>query len=99
MAYNEGYTTAELPPHNLFGNKEYYLLICSKKKKKTALQASKQNIFQLMLAGTSLGMTSILLFSRKIYSCFHWDCIVDAKRVDGVLLEMFLEKASSAQKW
>jgi hypothetical protein len=46
-----------------------------------------------MLAGTSLGMTSILLFSRKIYSCFHWDCIVDAKRVDGVLLEMFLERS------
>jgi hypothetical protein len=43
-----------------------------------------------MLAGT-LGMTSILLFSRKIYSCFHWDCI--AKRVDGVLLEMFLERS------
>jgi hypothetical protein len=54
-----------------------------KTKQKTRYK-SKQNIFQLMLAGTSLGMTSILLFSRKIYSCFHWDCIVDAKRMWGV---------------
>jgi hypothetical protein len=44
-------------------------------------------------------MTSILLFSRKIYSCFHWDCIVDAKRVDvtrNVLRKKLLLKSGSS---
>jgi hypothetical protein len=44
-------------------------------------------------------MTSILLFSRKIYSCFHWDCIVDAKRVDvtrNVLRKKLLHQKSGS---
>jgi hypothetical protein len=79
MAYNEGYTTAEITTSQFVLGIIGILLVPKNKKKKHALQASKQNIFQLMLAAHH-GMTSILLFSRKIYSCFHWDCIVDAKR-------------------
>jgi hypothetical protein len=100
MAYNEGYTTAEITTSQfVLGIIGILLINLSKnKKKKNTAQASKQNIFQLMLAGT-LGMTSILLFSRKIYSCFHWDCI-DAKRVDGgVTRNVLRKKLPSAQKW
>jgi hypothetical protein len=83
MAYNEGYTTAEITTSQfVLGIIEYYLLICSKKKKKHSVTSVKAKYISTN-AGTSLGMTSILLFSRKIHSCFHWDCIVDAKRVMG----------------
>jgi hypothetical protein len=75
------------------------LLICSKKQKQKHGVTSVKAKYISTNAGHIIRMTSILLFSRKIYSCFHWDCI-DAKRVDGVLLEMFLEKKlPSAQKW
>jgi hypothetical protein len=60
-AYNEGYTTAEITTSQfVLGIIEHYFVPKNKKTKKQALQASKQNIF-LMLAGTSLGMTSIFI--------------------------------------
>jgi hypothetical protein len=52
MAYNEGYTTAEITNHILLGIIGILLinLFQKTKNKNTALQASKQNIFQLMPA-------------------------------------------------
>jgi hypothetical protein len=88
----------KLPPHNLLGIIGI-LLICSKTKTKNTSVTSVKKYISTNAGRHIIRMTSILLFSRKIYSCFHWDCIVDAKRVD-VLLEMFLEKKlPSAQKW
>jgi hypothetical protein len=102
MAYNEGYTTAEITTSQFVLGIIGILLInlFQKTKKKTQrYKRQKQNIFQLMLAGTSLGMTSILLlFSRKIYSCFHWDCIVDAKR-GWECYSKCSRKEPSTQKW
>jgi uncharacterized membrane protein len=50
------------------GNNRNCLLICSKKQKtKKHRVKTKQNIFQLMLAGTSLGMTSIFYYLAVKY--------------------------------
>ncbi|WP_338409853.1 DMT family transporter [uncultured Flavobacterium sp.] len=96
LAYQEGFTTAEITSaqfiYGIFG----ILIInfCEKKRiNKVAVKASKKNIFQLILAGTSLGMTSV----------FYYLCV---KHIDvsiaivllmqtvwiGVLLEWFLDK-------
>jgi drug/metabolite transporter (DMT)-like permease len=103
MAYNEGYTTAEITTSQFVLGIIGILLINlfqKTKNKNTALQASKQNIFQLMLAGTSLGMTSIFYYLAVKYIPVSIGIVLLMQSVwMGVLLEMFLEKKlPSAQK-
>jgi drug/metabolite transporter (DMT)-like permease len=105
MAYNEGFTTAEITSSqfvlgilgvliiNLFQK------IINKKKNKT-LKASKKNIFHLMLAGTSLGMTSVFYYLTVKYIPVSIGIVLLMQTVwMGVLLEMILEKKTpSTQK-
>jgi drug/metabolite transporter (DMT)-like permease len=103
MAYNEGYTTAEITTSQFVLGIIGILLVNlfqKTKNKNTALQASKQNIFQLMLAGTSLGMTSIFYYLAVKYIPVSIGIVLLMQSVwMGVLLEMFLEKKlPSAQK-
>ncbi|WP_016991051.1 EamA family transporter [Flavobacterium sp. ACAM 123] len=96
MAYNEGYTTAEVTTSQFVLGIIGILLINlfqKTKNKNTALKASKQNIFQLMLAGTSLGMTSIFYYLAVKYIPVSIGIVLLMQTVwMGVLLEMILEK-------
>jgi hypothetical protein len=74
MAYNEGFTTAEItiPSQFVLGIGRIDYQPVSKKiinKRKQTLKASKKNIFHLMLAGNFLRMTSVFYYLTKIYSC------------------------------
>lgn len=96
MAYDEGYTTAEVTTSQFVLGIIGILLINlfqKTKNKNTALKASKRNIFHLMLAGTSLGMTSLFYYLAVKYIPVSIGIVLLMQTVwMGVLLEMILEK-------
>lgn len=96
MAYDEGYTTAEITSSQfilgILGILVINLFQKTKNKDKT-LKASKKNIFHLMLAGTSLGMTSVFYYLAVKYIPVSIGIVLLMQTVwMGVLLEMILEK-------
>ncbi|UFH35656.1 EamA family transporter [Flavobacterium acetivorans] len=96
MAYDEGYTTAEVTSSQFIYGILGLLLINlfqKAKNKNTATKASKKNIFHLMLAGTSLGMTSLFYYLAVKYIPVSIGIVLLMQTVwMGVLLEMILEK-------
>ena len=97
MAYGEGYTTAEVTCSQfLFGIIGILLINAFQKKRNnnTATKASKKNIKQLMVAGTSTGLTSIFYYLAVKFDIPVSIAIVLLMQTVwmGVLLEMFLEK-------
>lgn len=103
MAYGEGFTTPEVTTaqfvYGLIG-----LIIVNfyqkAKKRNEVVKASTKNIGQLMLAGTSLGLTSIFYYLTIKYIPVSIAIILLMQTVwMGVLFEMILEKKlPSAQK-
>ena len=103
IAYGEGYTTAEVTTSQfIYGIIGILILNLTQKikNKNSAPKASKQNIFHLMLAGTSLGMTSIFYYLAVKYIPVSIGIVLLMQTVwMGVLLEWFLDKkAPSLQK-
>ena len=103
IAYGEGYTTAEVTTSQfIYGIIGILILNLFQKikNKNSAPKASKQNILQLMLAGTSLGMTSIFYYLAVKYIPVSIGIVLLMQTVwMGVLLEWFLDKkAPSLQK-
>lgn len=97
MAYGEGFTTAEVTCSQfLFGIIGILLINAFQKNrnKNTATKASKKNIKQLMVAGTSTGLTSIFYYLAVKFDIPVSIAIVLLMQTVwiGVLLEMFLEK-------
>ena len=96
MAYTENYTTAEVTSSQFILGIFGILLINlfqKIKNKNTAKKASSRNIFQLMLAGTSLGMTSVFYYLAVKYIPVSIGIVLLMQTVwIGVLLEMILEK-------
>lgn len=96
MAYTENYTTAEVTTSQFILGITGILLINlfqKIKNKNTATKASSRNIFQLMLAGTSLGMTSVFYYLAVKYIPVSIGIVLLMQTVwMGVLLEMILEK-------
>lgn len=97
MAYGEGYTTAEVTSSQFIFGIIGILLINAfqrKKNKNTASKATKKNITQLMLAGTSTGLTSIFYYLAVKFDIPVSIAIVLLMQTVwiGVLLEWFLEK-------
>ena len=96
MAYDDGFTTAEVTTSQfVYGIIGIMLinLFQKVKKKSDVTRASKKNIFQLMLAGTSLGMTSVFYYLAVKYIPVSIGIILLMQIVwMGVLLEMILEK-------
>tara|TARA_R110000868_G_scaffold120446_5_gene319648 strand:- start:625 stop:1536 length:912 start_codon:yes stop_codon:yes gene_type:complete len=96
MAYLEGYTTAEVTSSQFILGIIGILLINlfqKNKNKEKVLKASKKNIFHLMLAGTSLGMTSVFYYLAVKYIPVSIGIVLLMQTVwMGVLLEMILEK-------
>lgn len=103
LAYQENFTTAEVTTSQFIYGITGILLINlfqKIKNKNTAVKASSKNIFQLMLAGTSLGMTSIFYYLAVKYIPVSIGIVLLMQTVwMGVLLEWFLDKkAPSMQK-
>ncbi|MDQ6529440.1 DMT family transporter [Flavobacterium sp. LHD-85] len=96
MAYSEGYTTAEVTTSQfIYGILGILMINLFQriKNKNTAVKASPKNIFNLMLAGTSLGMTSLFYYLAVKYIPVSIGIVLLMQTVwMGVLLEMILEK-------
>ncbi|MCK6608096.1 MAG: DMT family transporter [Flavobacterium sp.] len=103
LAYKEEFTTAEVTSSQFILGIIGILIINlfqRTKNKNTAVKASSKNIFQLMLAGTSLGMTSVFYYLAVKYIPVSIGIVLLMQTVwMGVLLEWFLDKkAPSFQK-
>ncbi|MCP2026141.1 drug/metabolite transporter (DMT)-like permease [Flavobacterium sp. HSC-32F16] len=96
MAYTEGYTTAEVTTSQFILGIIGILIINAfqkAKNKEKTVKASPKNIFNLMLAGTSLGMTSLFYYLAVKYIPVSIGIVLLMQTVwMGVLLEMILEK-------
>lgn len=97
MAYGEGYTTAEITFSQFFFGIIGMLCInfyTKNKKNKTIEKASKKNISQLMLAGSSTGLTSIFYYLAVKFEIPVSIAIVLLMQTVwmGVFLESILDK-------
>jgi drug/metabolite transporter (DMT)-like permease len=96
MAYAEGYTTAEVTTSQFVLGIIGILIINAFQKikhKDNVVKATSKNIFSLMLAGTSLGMTSLFYYLAVKYIPVSIGIVLLMQTVwMGVLLEMILEK-------
>ncbi|MDI6046546.1 EamA family transporter [Flavobacterium yafengii] len=96
IAYGEGFTTPEVTiAQFVYGITGMLLINIFQKAKKgnDVVKASKKNITQLMLAGTSLGMTSIFYYLAVKYIPVSIAIVLLMQTVwMGVLFEMILEK-------
>ena len=96
IAYGEGFTTPEVTiAQFVYGILGMLLINMFQKAKKgnDVIKASRKNIFQLMLAGTSLGMTSIFYYLAVKYIPVSIAIVLLMQTVwMGVLFEMILEK-------
>ena len=103
LAYKENFTTAEVTSSQFILGIIGILIINlfqRTKNKNTAVKATPKNIMHLMLAGTSLGMTSVFYYLAVKYIPVSIGIVLLMQTVwMGVLLEWFLDKkAPSAQK-
>ncbi|MBC7643197.1 MAG: EamA family transporter [Flavobacterium sp.] len=96
LAYKENFTTAEVTTSQFVLGLLGILLINLYQKINTKIPAekpTKKNILQLMLAGTSLGMTSVFYYLCVKYIDVSIAIVLLMQTVwMGVLLEMFLDK-------
>lgn len=96
LAYREGFTTAEITAsqfiYGIFGVLFINLFQKIFKKEKAKMATSK-NIFQLMIAGTSLGMTSVFYYLCVKYIAVSIAIVLLMQTVwMGVLIEWILDK-------
>lgn len=95
LAYQENYTTAEVTTAQFVYGIIGLLLInlFQKVKNNNTIKASKKQRFQLMFAGTSLGLTSVFYYLAVKYIPVSIAIVLLMQTVwMGVILEMFLEK-------
>lgn len=101
LAYDEGFTTAEVTTSQfVFGILGILVINLFQKIKKgtSVINATKSNIFQLMLAGTSLGMTSVFYYLAVKYIPVSIAIILLMQTVwMGVLIEMILDKKAPSK--
>jgi drug/metabolite transporter (DMT)-like permease len=101
LAYDEGFTTAEVTTSQfVFGILGILVINLFQKVKKgtSVINATKRNIFQLMLAGTSLGMTSVFYYLAVKYIPVSIAIILLMQTVwMGVLIEMILDKKAPSK--
>jgi len=96
LAYKDGYTTAEVTSSQFIYGIIAILFINLFQKivnKEKVQKASSKNIFQLMVAGTSLGMTSVFYYLCVKYIDVSIAIVLLMQTVwMGVLLEWILDK-------
>lgn len=100
LAYQENYTTAEVTTaqfvYGIIGM--LFINLFQKAKNNNTRKASKKQQFQLILAGTSLGLTSVFYYLAVKYIPVSIAIVLLMQTVwMGVLLEMILEK--KAPSW
>jgi drug/metabolite transporter (DMT)-like permease len=103
LAYKEGFTTAEVTSSQfIYGiiGVLFINLFQRIKNKNSAIKANSKNILHLMIAGTSMGMTSVFYYLAVKYIPVSIGIVLLMQTVwMGVLLEWFLDKkAPSIQK-
>jgi drug/metabolite transporter (DMT)-like permease len=102
LAYNEGFTTAEVTSSQFIYGIIGILIINlfqRIKNNNSAVKATSKNIFQLMLAGTSLGMTSVFYYLAVKYIPVSIGIVLLMQTVwMGVLLEWFLDKKTPSKQ-
>jgi drug/metabolite transporter (DMT)-like permease len=103
LSYIEGFTTAEVTSSQFIYGLTGILLINlfqRIKHKNTTQKANSKNILHLMIAGTSMGMTSVFYYLAVKYIPVSIGIVLLMQTVwMGVLLEWFLDKkAPSLQK-
>lgn len=103
LAYKENFTTAEVTTAQfVYGILGILIIMLFQKNSthKTEIKPTSKNIFQLMLAGTSLGLTSVFYYLCVKYINVSIAIVLLMQTVwMGVLLEWFLDKkAPSKQK-
>lgn len=103
IAYNEGFTTAEVTSSQFIYGLIGLLIINFIKKnnsKKEIVKSSRKDIIQLMVAGSSTGLTSLFYYLAVKYIPVSIGIVLLMQTVwMGVLLEWFLDKkAPSLQK-
>lgn len=103
LAYKEGFTTAEVTSSQfIYGiiGVLFINLFQRIKNKNSATKANSKNILHLMIAGTSMGMTSVFYYLAVKYIPVSLGIVLLMQTVwMGVLLEWFLDKkAPSIQK-
>ena len=95
LAYQENYTTAEVTTAQFVYGIIGLLLInlFQKVKNNNTIKATKKERFQLMFAGTSLGLTSVFYYLAVKYIPVSIAIVLLMQTVwMGVILEMILEK-------
>jgi drug/metabolite transporter (DMT)-like permease len=96
MAYTEGYSTAEVTISQFMLGIAGMLFINGfqkAKNKNEVVKASAKNIFQLMLAGTSMGLTSVFYYLAVKYIPVSIAIVLLMQTVwIGLIVEMILEK-------
>lgn len=96
LAYKDGFTTAEITSSQfIYGILGMLLINLFQKifKKEKAIMATSKNILQLMIAGTSLGMTSVFYYLCVKYIDVSIAIVLLMQTVwMGVLLEWILDK-------
>lgn len=96
LAYKDDFTTAEITSSQfIYGILGLLLINLFQKifKKEKTKTATSKNIFQLMIAGTSLGMTSVFYYLCVRYIDVSIAIVLLMQTVwMGVLLEWFLDK-------
>lgn len=96
MAYQEGYTTAEVSGAQFSLGLLAFLIFnifILLKKNNTEVKISKKQISQLILAGTSMGFTSVFYYLSVKYVPVSIGIVLLMQTVwMGVLLEMLLDK-------
>jgi drug/metabolite transporter (DMT)-like permease len=101
MAYSENFTTAEVTTSQFVYGLLGLLIINSFQKfnnKEIAQKASEKNIVQLVVAGTSTGLTSLFYYLAVKYIPVSIGIVLLMQTVwMGVLLEMFLEKKTPSK--
>jgi drug/metabolite transporter (DMT)-like permease len=96
MAYEEGYTTAEVTTAQFVLGITGLLIINAfqrAKRKDDIVKPTPKNIFHLMTAGTSLGLTSVFYYMAVKYIPVSIAIVLLMQTVwIGLILEMILEK-------
>lgn len=96
LAYKEGFTTAEVTSSQfIYGiiGVLFINLFQRIKNKNSAIKANSKNILHLMIAGTSMGMTSVFYYLAVKYIPVSIGIVLLMQTVwMGVLLEWFLDK-------
>ena len=98
LAYKEGFTTAEVTSSQfIYGiiGILFINLFQRIKNNNSATKANSKNILHLMIAGTSMGMTSVFYYLAVKYIPVSIGIVLLMQTVwMGVLLEWFLDKIS-----